>query len=154
MTVSLLPLVLLALALPAAADAYKCKQADGKIAISTEPCTDGSSLVKAVPDDTVPEADRERAEREAERQRVQADRNESARQEKERQEREERDRAEQRQQANAPGAAEPVYVPVPYYVSPGYVRPPQRPRPESLPATPAKRGKANTYKSPDNYRAR
>jgi hypothetical protein len=60
-------LVLLACALPAQAEVYKCRQPDGRTEISNSPCSGGSSTVKAIPDDTVSEASRQQAERNADR---------------------------------------------------------------------------------------
>ena len=60
-------LVLLACALPAQAEVYKCRQPDGRTEISNSPCSGGSSTLKAIPDDTVSEASRQQAERNADR---------------------------------------------------------------------------------------
>lgn len=60
-------LVLLACALPAQAEVYKCRQPDGRTEISNSPCSGGSSTLKAIPDDTVSESSRQQAERDADR---------------------------------------------------------------------------------------
>jgi len=60
-------LVLLACALPAQAEVYKCRQPDGRTEISNSPCSGGGSTVKSIPDDTVSEASRQQAERDADR---------------------------------------------------------------------------------------
>ncbi len=72
-TSRLIPLLFLALALPATAEVYKCRQPDGRTEISSEPCAAGSSTVRTMQDDVVPEASREQAERNADRMRRQAD---------------------------------------------------------------------------------
>lgn len=153
-TISLAPLLLFGLALPAAAEAYKCRQPDGRTEISSEPCAAGSKTLKEVEDENVPEENRLRAEREVERQRELVEKSEKNRQAMDKQEHEERERAERQRlaaEANAkPG--EPVYVPVPYY-APGYIRPPyypNRPHPEPVPPTPSPRpGKpVDLYKVP------
>jgi hypothetical protein len=142
---SLLLLSLLLLASPAKADAYKCRQPDGRTVISAEPCAEGSKVVKTVPNDTIPDAERERAEREAARLREQAEKSQSARQEMEQQrEKEERQAQRERAAAQPAPAAEPVYVPVPVYVTPGRTRPPPRPRPPPSPRVPEKLGQSGT----------
>ena len=98
-TIFLLPLLGLALALPAQAEAYKCRQPDGRTEISNAPCAGNSSTVKAIPDDVVPEERRESAERAAERQRQISDKNDAARLAREKTEAEERERAESKQAA-------------------------------------------------------
>ena len=55
------------LALPAEADIYKCRLANGKTEISNAPCPSGSGTVTARPDDTVSAQNREQAERDVER---------------------------------------------------------------------------------------
>lgn len=159
-TTSLAPLLLLTLALPVAAQAYKCRQPDGRTEISSEPCGAGSKTLKEVEDENIPEENRLRAEREAERQRELVEQNAKNRQAVEKQEREERARAERQRLAAEARAkpAEPVYVPVPYY-APGYVRPPyhpNRPHPEPMPTPPpARPGKpVDLYKVPNNSRNR
>ncbi|MDR0777416.1 MAG: DUF4124 domain-containing protein [Azonexus sp.] len=140
----LLLLPLLLMASPAMAEAYKCRQPDGRMVISAEPCADGSKEVKVVPGDPVPDEVRERAEREAERMREQAEKNLNTRREIEKQEQQARERAEMQQPPPQP-AVEPVFVPVPYYVGPGQIRPP-RPRPP--PPTPGKPGKPDKPTAP------
>jgi hypothetical protein len=159
-TISLAPLLLLTLALPVAAQAYKCRQPDGRTEISSEPCGAGSKTLKEIEDENVPEENRLRAEREAERQRELVEKNEKNRQAVDKQEREERERAERQRLAAEARArpAEPVYVPVPYY-TPGYVRPPyypNRPHPEPVPPmlTPRPGKPVDLYKVPGNTRGR
>ena len=60
-------LTTLLLALPAQADVYKCRLANGKTEISNSPCSGGSSTVTVRPDDTVSEQNRQQAELDAER---------------------------------------------------------------------------------------
>ena len=60
-------LTLLGWVLPAQAEVYKCRQPDGRTEISNSPCSGGSSTIKAIPDDNVPEASRRQAERDADR---------------------------------------------------------------------------------------
>ncbi len=55
------------LALPAQADIYKCRLANGKTEISNLPCSGGSGTVTVRPDDTVSEQNRQQAERNVER---------------------------------------------------------------------------------------
>ena len=55
------------LALPANAEIYKCRQANGKIEISNSPCSGGSNTVTVRPDDTVSEENRAQAEQSVER---------------------------------------------------------------------------------------
>ena len=55
------------LALPAQADIYKCRLANGKTEISNTPCPAGSGTVTVRPDDTVSEENRRQAERNVER---------------------------------------------------------------------------------------
>ena len=55
------------LALPANAEIYKCRQANGKTEISNSPCPAGSGTVTVRPDDTVSEENRRQAERNVER---------------------------------------------------------------------------------------
>ncbi|MBS1132291.1 MAG: hypothetical protein H6R16_3293 [Proteobacteria bacterium] len=59
--------ILLGCALPAQAEVYKCRQPDGRTEISNSPCSGGSSTIKSIPDDTVPEASRRQAEQDADR---------------------------------------------------------------------------------------
>lgn len=60
-------LTALLLPLPAQADIYKCRLANGKTEISNSPCSGGSSTITVRPDDTVSEENRQQAERDAER---------------------------------------------------------------------------------------
>ena len=60
-------LLICLLALPAEADIYKCRLANGKTEISNSPCPSGSGTVTARPDDTVSAQSREQAERDVER---------------------------------------------------------------------------------------
>ena len=55
------------LALPANAEIYKCRQANGKTEISNSSCSGGSNTVTVRPDDTVSEENRRQAERNVER---------------------------------------------------------------------------------------
>lgn len=151
--ISSLLLLLLSFSHPALADVYKCRQPDGRTEISSDPCPGGSSTLKSIPDDALPEATVERAEREAERMRNLADKNQAARLAQEKEERAASERAEKQRQKNAPAVVQPVYVPVPYYVTPGYVAPPHRPHPEPIPpGTPENPGKpGKPGKKPDLY---
>lgn len=87
------------LALPAAADIYKCRLPNGKMEISNTPCPSGSGTVVARPDESVPEATRQQAERDVERMRNYVDKREAAQRADEAAERQER--ASQRQAASA-----------------------------------------------------
>jgi len=150
-----LPLLFLLLASPAVADAYKCRQPDGRTVISAAPCAEGGQAVKTIPDDPVPDAERERAEREAERLRAAAEKNRDARREMEKQEQQAHERAETRP-APPPPAVEPVYVPAPYYVGTGRLRPPPPPpppqqRPPPPPPPPAVAMPAKPAKPPDGH---
>ena len=80
-------LTLLAVALPAYGQAYKCRQPDGSTQISSEPCSGGARTLKEVDAAPVPEEVREQAERDVERQRRQADKLEASRKADEAQER-------------------------------------------------------------------
>lgn len=55
------------LALPAQAEIYKCRLANGKTEISNSPCSGGSDTVTVRPDDTVSEQNRQQAEHNVER---------------------------------------------------------------------------------------
>lgn len=101
----LISLLLLACALPVQAEAYKCRQPDGSTQISSEPCAGGSSTVKAVHDEAVPEASREQAERDAERMRQRADQ-----MQRERRADEVAERKDQERQRQASGAPEPAAI--------------------------------------------
>ena len=102
-TTRIIPLLLLALALPALAEVYKCRQPDGRTEISSEPCAAGSSTVRTIQDDVVPEASREQAERNAERARQRVDRLEGERRADEAAERKDRER--QRRESGLPSEA-------------------------------------------------
>jgi hypothetical protein len=95
-------IVLLAalLALPAAADIYKCRLPNGRTEISNVPCPSGSGTVVARPDEAVPEASRQQAERDAERMRSYVEKREAAQRADEAAERQER--ASQRQATTSP----------------------------------------------------
>ncbi len=98
-----LPLLLLLVTLPAAADIYKCRQPNGRTEISYSPCAGGSNTIKAMPDDTVSEANRRQAERDNERMENYADKLEAKREADEATER----RAREKQQAAAAAYAGP-----------------------------------------------
>lgn len=68
----ILSLTVSLIALAAHAEVYKCRQPNGSTEFSNTPCSGGSSTVKTLPDDVVPEANRLRAERNAERLREEA----------------------------------------------------------------------------------
>lgn len=87
-----LPLLLLFFSLPAAADIYKCRQPDGRTEISNAPCAGRSNTIKAMPDDTVSEANRQQAERDNERMENYADKLEAKRQADEATERQSREK--------------------------------------------------------------
>ena len=69
--------LLLATAGLAHADAYKCRTADGRIEITSVPCTAGSSTVKSQPAEKVSEVERLRVEKEVERMREYVERREN-----------------------------------------------------------------------------
>jgi hypothetical protein len=151
--------VFLGLALPAQAEVYKCRLPGGGTEISSEPCAGGSTTVKTMQEDVVPEAEREKAERDAERMRQRADQMQAERRADEAADRKEQERL--RQASGAPsqaaiqhclqtlgrmsvdagqrseleagcyatGAIQPVFVQAPQYYGSGYVRPYARPRP-------------------------
>mgnify|MGYP007125369200 CR=1 FL=1 len=96
-------LILLAVALPAYGQAYKCRQPDGSTQISSEPCSGGARTLKEVDEDVIPDDVRARAERDAERQRQRADQLEASRKADEAQER--RDAEAQRKAAGLPAPA-------------------------------------------------
>ncbi len=81
----------LAVALPAQAEVFKCRQPDGSTQISSEPCSGGASTIKTIQDDAVPEAAREQAERDVQRQRQMANQMKSERQADEAAERKEQE---------------------------------------------------------------
>ncbi|MGE5946829.1 MAG: hypothetical protein ACM35F_09070, partial [Betaproteobacteria bacterium] len=60
-------LAVLATALPAWGQAYKCRMPDGSTQISSSPCADGGTTVKTVEEEEVSDAARRKAEQEAER---------------------------------------------------------------------------------------
>jgi hypothetical protein len=168
-----LVLFALLLAFPTQAEIYKCRQPNGSTEISNSPCTKGSSTIKAIADDVVPEENRREAERQVARMRDEAEKLESARLADEAAEREKE--LKQRQLSGPPaamiqeclrtierleldsarrteleatcystGSVQPVYVPVPYYGSPTYVKPrPPIPTPLPLP-----KGEANPMPQP------
>ena len=145
-------LLLLAVALPAQAEAYKCRKPDGSTQISSEPCAGGSSTVRTVDDEAVPEATREQAERNAERQRQRADQLQAERRAGEAEEHRARERELERER-RASKQPETVYVPVPTYVGGAYVPPharPPRPLPADRPVPPPRPGKpVDLYKVPN-----
>lgn len=103
-----LPLFLLAAlacpALPAQAEAYKCRLPDGRIEFASQPCA-GGKTVAVQPDETISEARRKEAEREVERMRNYVDKREAAQRAEDAAERErERNAARER-------AATPTVVP-------------------------------------------
>lgn len=65
--------IVLGIALQAQAEVYKCRQPDGRTEISNSPCAGGSSTVKAIQEEVIPEEVRQKAERDAEAQRQRAD---------------------------------------------------------------------------------
>lgn len=96
-------LTLLAVALPAYGQAYKCRQPDGSTQISSEPCTGGARTLKEVDAAPIPDEVREQAARDLERQRQQADKLEASRKADEAQERHAAE--EQRKAAGLPAPA-------------------------------------------------
>lgn len=102
-TAPILLLTLLAVALPAHGQAYKCRQPDGSTQISSEPCSGGARTLKEVDAAPVPEDVREQAERDVERQRQRADQLEASRKAEEAQAR--RDAEAQRKAAGLPTPA-------------------------------------------------
>lgn len=149
-------LFFLAFALPAQAEAYKCRKPDGSTQISSEPCTGGSSTVRTVEDEPVPEATRQQAERNAERQRRRADQLQAERRAGEAEERRARERELERER-RASKQPETVYVPTPAYIGgayvPPYARPPRPVHPDD-PAPSPKPGKpVDLYKVPNAPRS-
>ncbi len=65
--------IVLGIALQAQAEVYKCRQPDGRTEISNSPCAGGSSTVKSIQEEVIPEEVRQKAERDAEAQRQRAD---------------------------------------------------------------------------------
>ena len=94
------------LALPAQSEVYKCRLADGSTEISNSPCRAGSSTVKAVAEDVVPEEIRLKAERNVEQMREQAERLESARRNDEAAEYEQQVKQDKQRQASGPSASQ------------------------------------------------
>lgn len=76
--ITLLALLASLLALPASAQIYKCRNADGRVEISNAPCPVGANTVKTVPEERISEAERLRAEREVERMRSYVEQREAA----------------------------------------------------------------------------
>lgn len=154
-------LYLALLALPAQADAYKCRQPDGSTVISNIPCSDGGRTVKTTPKDTVSETNREQAEKDAERLEEYTDKLESRRLAQEEAERKERERLAAIAATTPVTVVQPINAPPPgYYGGPTYILPPrQRPEPKPLPSpitpapiTPAQKP-ANIYQAPGKYQA-
>lgn len=157
-----LALSLFMFVLPAQSEVYKCRQPNGRTEISNAPCSAGSSTIKAIADDVVPEENRRKAEHNVEQMRAEAEKLETVRRADQANERKQQ---EKQQQASGPaesmiqdclrtlermaldaarraeleatcrssGSIQPVYVPAPYYVAPVYVRRPKpQPKPEPL----------------------
>lgn len=80
--------ILPALSMPAAAQAYKCRSADGRMEITNTPCPSGANTVKTVREEPVSEASRQRAEQEAARMRESLDKLEATQRREEAAERE------------------------------------------------------------------
>jgi hypothetical protein len=78
-TTPVLLLSLLAVALPAWGQAFKCRMPDGSTQISSEPCAGGARTLKEVDEEVIPDSVREQAERNAARQRREADKMEAER---------------------------------------------------------------------------
>jgi hypothetical protein len=78
-TTPVLLLSLLAVALPAWGQAFKCRMPDGSTQISSEPCAGGARTLKEVDEEVIPDSVREQAERNASRQRREADKMEAER---------------------------------------------------------------------------
>ena len=76
--ISLLTLSALLVAGPASGEVYKCRTADGRVEIANSPCASTASTLKTVPDEQVPEANRQQAERDAERMRNYVEKREAA----------------------------------------------------------------------------
>jgi len=100
-----LTLLLLTLSLPVVAEVYKCRLPNGSNEISNSPCSGGSSTVKAVSEEVIPEANRRQAERQVEQMREEAERLESSRRAEEAAERQQQARQEKQQQASVPSAS-------------------------------------------------
>lgn len=76
--ISLLTLSALLVAGPAWGEVYKCRTADGRVEIANTPCASTASTLKTLPDEQVPEANRQQAERDAERMRDYVEKREAA----------------------------------------------------------------------------
>lgn len=88
-------LTALLLALPAQADIYKCRLANGKTEISNAPCPSGSGTITVRPDDVVPEQSRQQAERDVERMQSRIEKRQAAQLEEEMAERQRQAEAQQ-----------------------------------------------------------
>jgi hypothetical protein len=78
MKTAAIALLLLAIALPASAEIYKCRLPNGKTEIANVPCPSGSGTITVRPDEPVPEASRQQAERDVERMRGYVEKREAA----------------------------------------------------------------------------
>lgn len=76
--ISLLALSALALSGSAAAEAYKCRTADGRMEITNTPCPSGADTVKTVREENISEARRRQAEQEVERMREYLEKHDTA----------------------------------------------------------------------------
>ncbi len=92
-------------ALPAIADVYKCRNADGSVEISNSPCAGTASTLKSRPDEKVSEAERLRAEKDVEKMRDYVDKREAIQRSEAAADRE----AAARQARNAPSATSNHY---------------------------------------------
>lgn len=97
--ISLLTLSALLVAGPAWGEVYKCRTADGRVEIANTPCASTASTLKTLPDEQVPEANRQQAERDAERMRDYVEKREAAQRAEEAAERQRQ--ASQRQAAGS-----------------------------------------------------
>lgn len=97
--ISLFLLATLALSGPAGAEAYKCRNADGRMEITNTPCPSSANTVKTVREEPVSEASRQQAEREVARMRDYVEKREAEQRKEEAAEREQQ--ASQRQAATA-----------------------------------------------------
>lgn len=86
--ISLFLLSALALNGPAGAQAYKCRNADGRMEITNTPCPSGSNTVKTVREEPVSEASRQQTEKEVARMREYVEKREAAQRREEAAERE------------------------------------------------------------------
>lgn len=73
----ILPLIFVSL--PLQAEIYKCRQPNGNTEISNSPCSGGSSTVKTVNEEFVPEENRRQAEQNVEQMRMEAEKLEASR---------------------------------------------------------------------------